>query len=991
MKSGSKQCFVSYSLMLSAIGGCYSGADAVGPAPGGLAPAEPVDGESIVPEGTSLLVQVVTPTQAPIARATVTLITQDAGEVQYARPAGPPIAATPGMTPGMTMEPGARWVTDSAGHALLEGLPPGRVVARVDAPGYTSGSVVLALPEGAHAGRRLTLLPLGEKVAFEVGQGASIERGDVRVEIAADAVVDATGTPVTGLVELSITPLDSNADLMRSPWPLFGQRPEDGAVVDLESFYMADLTLWRGGEALQLAPDRPAMVAFRLPPRVADRALGERFAAGDVIPSWYYDFTEGAWIHEGEGLLTSVADDPDRLAWTTYVQHFSPHNCDQPPPPKPKYHCVFVTVYDDQAQVLPNVHVIAEGVSYQGFSEATTDDQGQACLQIQFGGTVDIYAGELGQPISEEYEVVGQGPDATCGQACTPLNVKLPPGKGPQCEKGEIIPCPYAGPPSTKDIGLCKAGAKTCDVDAQWTACIGEVTPADEVCNTDLDEDCDGAPYNDEGGCACNDGDANICYTGPAGTYGVGACVAGFQICVNNQYEACKKQVTPVAEDCATLDVDEDCDGNAGCGEAVWALGLGDAAMQAATGVAVGAMGQAFAVGRAQGVIELGNYSMQPGAKMHGFVVQVSAKMQPKALVDLGAELASDLRLAGAGAGPIVLAGTGHGVVTAVNCGPVVADAEGDVVVARLNADAQCESIVVFPAAGAQRVTALAVQGSRVAVAGTSVGSIAFDADTALVTASPIGFVAALVGAQLDSVDWAQVLPAGPVGGSVAVDVTGGVLVAGSFTGAADLAGELVAVNGVLPDYYLGYLDPVDGVAQWATVIGTQANESGATSVALGPDGRIAFAAELDHVVSLFGAQVGIDDPGMLLVELDANLQLVWQRSIPARLPAETGGGLVYDSAGRLVLAAGLAGPWEGLDTAGTLDVLIAKFNTAGGLFWAHNYGSDGADERANAAAIGPDDEVLVAGQFAGALQPLDLDLEDADDVLDAFILSSTL
>ncbi|WP_437592024.1 RCC1 domain-containing protein [Sorangium sp. So ce1000] len=61
------------------------------------------------------------------------------------------------------------------------------------------------------------------------------------------------------------------------------------------------------------------------------------------------------------------------------------------------------------------------------------------------------------------------------------------------------------------------------------------------------------------------------CYTGPAGTQGVGACAAGFMICdaLGSGYGPCTGEVLPSAEACGTI-TDDDCDGqvneeDAGC------------------------------------------------------------------------------------------------------------------------------------------------------------------------------------------------------------------------------------------------------------------------------------------------------------------------------------------------------------------------------------------------------------------------------------------
>jgi hypothetical protein len=50
------------------------------------------------------------------------------------------------------------------------------------------------------------------------------------------------------------------------------------------------------------------------------------------------------------------------------------------------------------------------------------------------------------------------------------------------------------------------------------------------------------------------------CYTGPAGTAGVGTCSAGVQACVGNDFGPCTAESLPGAEVCNGLD--DDCDGS---------------------------------------------------------------------------------------------------------------------------------------------------------------------------------------------------------------------------------------------------------------------------------------------------------------------------------------------------------------------------------------------------------------------------------------------
>jgi len=48
----------------------------------------------------------------------------------------------------------------------------------------------------------------------------------------------------------------------------------------------------------------------------------------------------------------------------------------------------------------------------------------------------------------------------------------------------------YTGPQETEDVGECKSGTETCEAE-EWGECVDEVTPTTEVCDDDLDNDCD--------------------------------------------------------------------------------------------------------------------------------------------------------------------------------------------------------------------------------------------------------------------------------------------------------------------------------------------------------------------------------------------------------------------------------------------------------------------------------------------------------------------
>ncbi|MFH2009062.1 MAG: MopE-related protein [bacterium] len=117
---------------------------------------------------------------------------------------------------------------------------------------------------------------------------------------------------------------------------------------------------------------------------------------------------------------------------------------------------------------------------------------------------------------------------------------------------GPMIQACYSGPAGTQGVGPCVGGNQTCTGGA-WGVCQGQVTPQAEVCDN-VDNDCDGATDEAGGGGPLT----QACYTGPAGTLGVGLCVGGTQSCAAGAWGACAGQVIPQLETCDGQD--NDCD-----------------------------------------------------------------------------------------------------------------------------------------------------------------------------------------------------------------------------------------------------------------------------------------------------------------------------------------------------------------------------------------------------------------------------------------------
>ncbi len=181
-------------------------------------------------------------------------------------------------------------------------------------------------------------------------------------------------------------------------------------------------------------------------------------------------------------------------------------------------------------------------------------------------------------PMDEE---ICDGQDSTCNGIVD---------EGCPCQPGEERFC-YAGPEGTLNVGECRGGVQRC-IGGVWADCEGQVLPQPERCDgrdndcdgvidNGCDIDCSGLPDELVEGCpsdpnmdprcccivdpqaceSCVERYNQPCYTGPAGTGGVGQCVGGLRDCIDGQWTECAGQVLPLDEEICGNGIDNTCSG----------------------------------------------------------------------------------------------------------------------------------------------------------------------------------------------------------------------------------------------------------------------------------------------------------------------------------------------------------------------------------------------------------------------------------------------
>ena len=256
--------------------------------------------------------------EAAPASSTVQLLVLDTG--------GAPVTAAQVTADGL---PGnAR--TDSEGRAIITAPAIEGAVLRLTKSGFIDQLVRLDLSAGSDPASPLRVGMVARAVAqgFAADQPATLTGVDgARVELPANAFVDAHGNSVSGQIDAFITPLDVSDDTSLAAFPGgFDARGPAGAPGSLLTLGVADVTFEQGGQQLQLALG--VIAAIEVPIYVTEDASGNLLQVNDLIPLWELDEADGVWNWEGDALVVASAGSPTGLALRGDARHFSWWNAD---------------------------------------------------------------------------------------------------------------------------------------------------------------------------------------------------------------------------------------------------------------------------------------------------------------------------------------------------------------------------------------------------------------------------------------------------------------------------------------------------------------------------------------------------------------------------------------------------------------------------------------------------------------------------------------
>ncbi len=197
--------------------------------------------------------------------------------------------------------------------------------------GYAAQTVVLNINNDradflATMGQRNTPVTVSADSAIDISgiSGAA-------VSLAAGALVDANGNPVTGDIQLSITPVDVSDDdeLGVFPGAFAGTDIDGNAAPVIMSYGTVEYQFSQNGEELNLAGNQSATI--EIPVFIANHPDGTPIQIGDTGALWSLNETSGQWVQENVGTVVASVDSPTGMALQATVTHFSWWNHDVAP------------------------------------------------------------------------------------------------------------------------------------------------------------------------------------------------------------------------------------------------------------------------------------------------------------------------------------------------------------------------------------------------------------------------------------------------------------------------------------------------------------------------------------------------------------------------------------------------------------------------------------------------------------------------------------
>ncbi len=214
--------------------------------------------------------------------------------------------------------------------------------------------------------------------------------------------------------------------------------------------------------------------------------------------------------------------------------------------------------------------------------------------------------------------------------------------------------------------------------------------------------------------------------------------------------------------------------------------------------------------------------------------------------------------------------------------------------------------------------------------------------------------------------------PNADTGESIALDADGSRYVVGTFEGTASF-GDVAVTSAGDSDFFLVKYDEA-GNAVWARRGGTDVFNDFGTAVAVAPDGSVYAAGYFTGIATWDGGDnpdielTTFSDFDAFVAKYTASGDLEWVRQAGG-VGQDTGRDLAVDADGNVYFVGGFEGTGTFgsvvLESAGSTDAFLVKYDPDGNVLWARRGGSDQGD-LAYGVAVTDDGWAHVSGSFRG-------------------------
>jgi hypothetical protein len=519
-------------------------------------------------------------------------------------------------------------------------------------------------------------------------------------------------------------------------------------------------------------------------------------------------------------------------------------------------------------------------------------------------------------------------------------------GGSETCNPRSTADC-YTGPASTEGVGTCAGGTKTCNEDGTgWGSCTGEVLPSFEVCNTAEDEDCDAAtPACPSGGVwAKVFGDVDVGMASDVAVDEDGNVVIAGHFAGTTDFGD-GPLTSAGAADAFVAKFDP-------AGQLLWSQRYGDAADQAALGVAVDGASNVVVTGQFRGSIDFGGGALTSAGEEDVFVAKLDSSGKHVWSKRFGdAAVQTPTSIAANAAGTVVVAGEFDGAID-FGLGPLTGSG------GPLGSDGFVVSLDAAGAANWSRGFGNADANNANLLLTDTAGDVAIDASGAVwlvgwfhgtidLGSGPITSQSAAQDALLVKFDpsgdpeWHHTWFVPGMFGQVGVypdvvtsDAGGNAIVGGHFVGTFD-AGAGPMTSGVADDFFVVKLDPA-GQASWSTSYPTGGAADSFTDAATTPSGQIVLTGSFEGDLDFGGGTIsgGLWD-NLFIVQLDPAGAHQWSAEYvpPGPQPfsaIQVPFGIAVDGGGYIAVAGALAGSIDfgtGVLSSNGSDAFVARIS----------------------------------------------------------------